>query len=387
MTRKKIIDEENSVEAAANLADDEEITISDVRTIRRGRPPKQPEIIDVEPEPANDDFEDAELVDENPYPVGSVGYRAFQDEDSPQITECNILVTRKPDGAGDNFLTPCKSRLSLSPIRNIELTMSESEIEEIVRNTNGGGHYYLQTQFGNTLGKGWSVSLADPPENIAKAKAAEAAAATPVTYPVATAEPPRDPMSDFLDTLEKQKRMRDLLFGEELRELQQLRQKAAEPPPLAEPRSETLTILEKALQSENPTITDRLLDYAFPTKEESSSHWLTDIIKLGLEHKDELAGIAQTVLGDLMPRPQPSSLEAMLKAAPPQMPQASIPQMPPPVFEAAKEPPPTLSNFKRRDPTNEPEIEPEAIDGEPVETEQNHFNESEVSDNDSESAS
>lgn len=325
MTRKKVSDDLSEADAAANLREDEEIVLSDVRTIRKNKR-RPPEPIKEE-EPDDDDFTDAELVDDNPFPAGTVGYRAFGDNsDTSAITECNILVVRKPDGAGDNFLKPCKSRMSESPIRNVELSATESEIEEIVRLNCGGGHYYLQTQFGNRNGRGWSVSLSDPSDAIAKAKAEQDAAKSPPPTP---AEPPRDLLDTMLENLTKMKMLRDALFGDERerleREIEQMKheiENRPEPAPAMQ-LPENLQILEKALATNNPTLQEKLLDYAFPPTE--SSHWIPDTLKLFFEHKEEIGGILGGLLSSFMPpQPTPQGIEAILRTQPP----TGVPAMP-----------------------------------------------------------
>jgi hypothetical protein len=42
-----------------------------------------------------------------------------------------------------------------------------------------------------------------------------------------------------------------------------------------------------------------------------------DLVRTGFEHKEELAGIAQMVLGGLLPQPNPQGIEALLKQQPP----------------------------------------------------------------------
>jgi len=316
MTRKKISDESFEADAAANLRDDEEIVLSDVRTIRKNKR-KPPEPITVELD--DGDLEDAEIVNDNPYPIGTVGHRAFgEDGDANAITECNILVVRKPDGAGDNFLKPCKSRMSEPPIRNVELTATESEIEEIVRANCGGGHYYLQTQFGNRHGRGWTVSLSDPPDAIAKAKAEQTASATPAA--ATAAEPPRDPLDSMLDNLTKMKLLRDALFGDERdrleRQIEELKREIENrpTPEPAAPLPENLQILEKALATSNPNLQEKLLEYAFPS--DSGSHWIPETLKTIFEHKDEIGGILAGLLGTARP-PQPSNIDSILRGTPP----------------------------------------------------------------------
>lgn len=329
MQRKKVLNDISEADAAANLSDDEEIVLSNVQTIRKNKRKAEPVIIE---EPADDDFIDADTIDENPFPVGTVGYRAFGDEsDANAITECNILVVRKPDGAGDNFVKPCKSRMSEPPIRNVELSASESEIEEIVRANCGGGHYYLQTQFGNRHGRGWTVSLSDASDAIAKAKA-ETAAAYTTAEPTPPAAPPVDPLDSMINSVTKMKALKDILFGDEQNryeaELAAMKIEIAnkpEPPP-AQQQPETLIMLEKILASNNPTLIERGIDHLFP--QDAGGHWLPETLKMAFDHKDEIAGILGSVLGGLLPKPPPPTqqgIAALLASQPPAAIQAAPP--------------------------------------------------------------
>src|SRR6185369_6808686 len=112
----------------------------------------------------------------------------------------------------------------------------------------------------------------------------------------------------------KQKRMKDLLFGDEKQklesEIERLRAEIANKPDTSPaPQSETLAILERAIASNNPTLQEKLFDIAFPPKDESSSHWIVELANTFFDHKDELAGVAQMLLGGFAPPRQPANLE------------------------------------------------------------------------------
>lgn len=328
-----------------NLADDEEIIVSNVQTVRKNKRA-------VETEPIEEPFIEAEIEnDADSFLPGTVGFRAFQDDDSPQhLTECNILVVRKPDGAGDKFLKPCNGRYSETPIRNVDLNQPETEIEEIVRQNCGGGHYYLQTQFGNRNGRGWTVSLADSPEAIAKAKAEHLELTRPANPPPQPLPVAVNPFQQRIDDLKLEREYDELKFGEERRrlskleaELEELRRSAAVPQTPPANQSESLTILEHALKSNNPTIQDKLLEYAFPSRDENSSHWVVDLFKTVMENKEELAGIASMLLGGIVPAPPQNNIESILRSQPP----SSLPQ---PVPE------PNRPQFQRERPPVEPPV-------------------------------
>lgn len=347
MIRKKNIGEINETDTVANLREDEEIVLSDVRTIRKNkRQPAAPLVIDIEP-----DEEDAELIedDDNLFPVGTVGYRAFGESDGsePAVTECNILVTRKPDGAGDNFLEPCKGKFSKGPLRSVDLTTPESEIEEMVRLNHGGGHYYLQTQFGNRHGRGWSVSLADSQDAVLAAKTAAA-----IPAPSAPAPPtaPVDPMAAFITSLRQTAELRGLLFGDtekQLRdEIARLRDEAANAPP-AEPKSEKLAMIEFAMAAPKSELADRVLDGLFPSTETPSRHWIAETLSVVLENKDAIAGVIGSLLGGVIPTAapaQPSTSFADMMRQPPPGELSNIPPAPPGGFRRNRpEPPPAES--------------------------------------------
>jgi len=340
MPRKKISTDAEMIEAIPDLEDNEQIVIEDTKRIRKEilqtERPKEPEPETVIVEPVED-----EDLDPPRYSETSLAALIFN-EDPEQIENqfCSVHVRRNPDSMTDRFLNPCGAVLTLPPLRNIELSAEKSDIEETIRKLHGGGHYFLQLHFNNRLATSWKVSLGDSPEAIAAAKAEKFSTENPQAPPAPVQ--PINPFDSFLESLEKQKRMKELLFGEEMKELETLRAKAAEAPTAA-PQSETLAILEKAMQSSNTTLQDRLLEMAFPSKDEGSSHWIVDLVKTAFEHKEELAGLAQMVLGVLVPKPQPQGIEALLRSQPP--------TAKPPAAEIAE---PSRSNFRRKAPTEPP---------------------------------
>ena len=326
MVRRNTLPANNDAEAAAKLNDDEEIVLTDTRTIRKNKRTPPPEIkID------EDDLDaiDGEIVDDDEdaplFPEGTVGFRAFgEDGDGPPVTECNILVVRKPDGAKDNFLRPCSGRVSELPIRNIDLSTPESEVEEIVVMTYGGGHYYLQTQIGNKNGRGWSVSLADPPAAVAAAKAAEIAASQPVTAPAAPATTEPSQFERRVAELRLEKEYDELKFGDERRRLERLETELAElrnakTNTSTEPRSEKLELLDFVSKLNNrPELAERVVDGIFPNEDSGGGrHWLADIISVAIENKDTIGSLFGSLLGGgTAPATQPSIAD-MLRQQPP----------------------------------------------------------------------
>lgn len=344
MPRRKNNPDTETIDAIPELDDDEQIVVenSNRRTIRKERVP-QPNaetINDVE------DEDQDEIADRQRFSETSLAALEFSDDLEFENQFCNVTVRRNPDAMNDRFVNPNHSVLTLPPMRNIELTAERSDIEEQVRALHGGGHYFFQIQINGRLGKSWKVTLADTPEQVAASKTPQPAVIQP---PV----PVENPLDSFFDTLRKQKEMKDLLFGDDLRRLeeleeenQRLREAAAQPPPQAAQLPENLLILEKALGVTNPTIQDRLIDAAFP--DDSGEHWVPATLKTVFEHKEEIAGLLGSLLGGFLPqpKPQPNSIEALLEQQPP----------------AALNPQPLpTSKFRRRtaQPTEAENVEPE----------------------------
>lgn len=327
--RKNNLQDQSDADAAAKLGEDEEIILSDVRTIRKNKrqPPAEPadlNIIDVD-----DENDEIDADSETEFPIGTIGFRAFGGDGDPHaLTECNILVVRKPDGAGDNFLKPCKARLGQPPIRNVDLMTPESEIEEMVRINYGGGHYYLQTQFGNRNGRGWTASLDDPPDALEKARRAEQAERQPIAA-AAAPDPPINHFEQRIKELELERQYDELKFGPERKrlekletELDDLRRKAAEPP--AAPKSRELEILEAVATMNKPDLTERVIDSMFPSEDDDggrgkSRHWFADLVSVAVENKDALFSVLGSLLGGGVPAtaPQQPGIDAFLRQQPP----------------------------------------------------------------------
>lgn len=346
--RKTTPPAEEVIEGIPELDDDEQfVKESSTKQTFRKEKVTRPEPAAKTPtaEPPVIDFDEDEDDDEPAFSETSLAALQFGPDDDIQNEFCNILVRRNPDSMQDNFATPNTAVLTLPAMRNVELAADRGEIEERVREIYGGGHYFFQIQYRGQVGKSWKVSLSDLPSN-AKVKSANVPQldVTPNSHDSSAIE--ANPFDQFLDTLRRQKEMKDLLFGDEMKELDRLRREAAErqnQPPGYRP-SETLQILETALKSDNPGLQDKLLKIAFPADEGDAGggHWITDVLKLGFEHKDELAGVVQMLFGGIPPQPPAGGLENFLRQPPPTLPEPAGTLEPP----AGDGPP--LSRFQRK---------------------------------------
>ncbi len=337
MRRKKVLDDAGVIEGIPDLKDDEQL-VSEVTTKRTVRKEKTP-AIDIEPEEVIEISDETERNDDEPaYSATSLAALIYSAEDEPLHNQfCTVAVRRNPDGMNDRFLTSCTSVLHLPRLINVELSADKEDIEDRVRSEYGGGHYFFQVHYNNRLASSWKSTLADLPPQLRSSKS------EPETNtPPPPIQEPVNPFDQFFDTLRKQKEMKELLFGDEQKrlelEIERLKTEAAKQPlPTPEPRSEKLILLEHALQAGNPTLQDRLLSHLFPEPEENSSHWIVDLVKTGFEHKEDLAGIAQMVLGGVLPQPKSHGIEALLRQQPPKDPALAEDMNPPP-----------RSNFQRR---------------------------------------
>jgi hypothetical protein len=166
----------------------------------------------------------------------------------------------------------------------------------------------------------------------------------------------------MFEALSRQKQMKDMLFGETEQalkdEIARLKDEIANRPAVPpEPQSERLAILEKALGVQNPTIQQRMLENVFPSDE--GGHWLPETIKTIFEHKEELAGLAGMLLGNLIPR-QPTAPAGNI---------AALMRSPAPAAIAAETVPVSRLTRKRPEPApaetpagNVSDPEPDAID-------------------------
>jgi hypothetical protein len=340
MPRKKVSPDSEIIDATG-LEENEQIVIEDKKTIRKERstPPPEPEVTDGEIV-----FEDDEETATPSFGETSIAALIYDGEQPIENQYCTIHVRRTPDKMKDRFATPCQSTLNYPALPNVEITADRSEIEEMVRQEYGGGHYFFQIRFQNRLGASWQSSLADLPQSIPRTEA-------PAIQPApAQPTPAADPLDSMLTNLSKMKALKDALFGdEEARLKEQIADLKAEiankpEPTPSEPIPDNLRILEKALGVNNPTLQERLIDAAFP--EESASHWIPETVKTIFDHKEEIAGLVGGLLGSLAGRPAaPPNIHEMLKQQPPA---AAIAAGPP------------ASNFRRkaRAADAQPEAEP-----------------------------
>jgi len=362
MPRRKTLPEPEPIEGIPELDADEQLVreTTTKQTIRKERVKADPEPAtappparDSEPDDDDDFFIDAEPDDERPqFSESSLAALQFNDAEEIENEYCNILIRRNPDSLRDKFATPNSALLNLPTMRNVPLASERYEIEEAVRDEYGGGHYFFQIQYRGNLGKSWSASLSDKPG--AGQVKTEPAAPTPIAAPV---EPAANPFDQFFDNLRKQKELKEILFGDELRELERLRAEAADRQNNSTVRqSETLSILEMALRADNPTLSEKLLKLVAPEPEDTGgSHWIVDLVKTGFEHKEELAGVLQMVLGGLAPASPPANqnIEALLRAPVP-APLAAIQQ--------SAEPAKPATTFKRRSPAQTDETSTAGMD-------------------------
>lgn len=354
MTRKKISTAVSNTAAVLDLEPDDDLveTVTTTKTIGRRKakieadPDPEPEFI-ADDDPGDFIDIDADTGDASPrYSETSLAALVYGDEqDEIDNRYCTVTIRRERDSLDDHFLQPCNSRMVLSPLRNIPLTDERIDIEERVRIEHGGGHYLFQLQFNGRLGPSWKATLADDPAAVRAAKTQDAPAARP--------DPPAaDPVSSFLDNLEKQRRMKDLLFGDREKEFQdQIAEMKAEIAAArsqpTEPKSERLVLLETALAAGQSTdLQSRILDNLFPSDEPERRHWIADVIDVAIQNREVLAGLIAGVFGGLGGPMQPP---------------------PPPVPAAASLPvsPPTTGLFRRA----EPPTEAETVEAETAETE------------------
>lgn len=349
MQRKKISTGVNNAAAIIDLDENEDLVEEVTTTKRVGRqrreraadPPPPPEFIDVD---ESDDDEDDEREDTPEFSDTSLAALIYSGgEERVENQYCTIAIRRNPDSMNDRFLNPCGANTNLPPLRNVELTADRMDIEERVRAEFGGGHYFFQIHFDNRLRSSWKSTLSDDP---AAVHAAKIATATPPAAAVAAAA--SNPIDSFLDSLEKQKRMQDLLFGDDKRKLEaeiaELRaaNAAAKAEP-SEPRSERLVMLEQALNTPNADLQGRLINHLFPSDEEGSRHWSADLFAVALDNKETLLALAGSLLGPLLgggvpaPAQQPQSFEDMMRQPTP----ATIPAPTPRFAFGQRTPPPS----------------------------------------------
>jgi hypothetical protein len=131
----------------------------------------------------------------------------------------------------------------------------------------------------------------------------------------------QNPFDQFFETLKRQTEMKELLFGEEIRELEELRRTANQPAAPTEPQSEKLAMLQYAEKMQNEKMQEKLLEYVF---DEESGGGLLDTAKFVLANQDAVVSIGQKIIGALFGSTggqtgamQPSDLEAILKQKPP----------------------------------------------------------------------
>lgn len=374
MPRKKVSADENSL-PEVDLDDDEQLVIenTNTKTVRRERVTPQPAAEQAKPAdvpPAIDIDDDAD-DDEEPFSDSSLAGVIFGEPSSENIENqfCTVHVRRNPDSMGDTFASACGDVTSLPRIGNVPLSTDKADIEDRVRRDYGGGHYYFQIHYAGQLGRSWRATLADLPEHLrngGRGVAGDTQPAAVFVQPPLPATPPVDPVTQFLDGLEKQKRMKELLFGEdrermerELAELRAENERSRQQP--MEPKGERLVLLETALAATSPELQTRLLEHLFPTDEPGGKrHWFADLADVALQNKDTILGLLGGLLGMAPPTP-PQTIDDMMRATPPMPPIPPLPPMPPVPSSFGRKPvtapPSEISNSK----SEIPEADAEAI--------------------------
>lgn len=364
MARRKTPTAAAAATAGGVYLDDDEQLVEEVTTTkkigRERRTPPSDDFITVEPEPPDD-------TDDEPaspqFGETSIAAVLFRDDDEPNYDDqfCTIAVRRNPDSMNDRFATPCTALTNLPPLRNVEITADKMDIEDRVRSQYGGGHYFFQIHFNNRLAASWKSTLSDLPTNQRTAEpAADRSVSEPATPAVAV-----DPFDTFLSNLEKQKRLRDLLFGDEqtrlTAEIERLKAEIAKTPAAAaEPKSEKLAMLEMALGLNKPELSDRVLNSIFPAEEEGSRHWLADTLSVVFENKDAIVGVLAGLLGGGTPPANTTNVMDMMRQQPPSV----LPAMP-----AAAEKPPDVFPRRKAVTPDAPDAESENADSAAIDAE------------------
>lgn len=369
MQRKKISTGTNNAAAVLELDDDEQLieTVTTTKAIGRQRRPKPAEI---EPEPIigevepDDDDDETEIERTPSYSDTSLAALLYGDGDEPLESQfCTVMIRRNPDSMNDKFLTPCGALTSLPPLRNIELTAERIDIEERVRTEFGGGHYFFQIHFGNQLRSSWKATLSDDPAAVRAAKAERLGLTQPPPVVVtAPAEPPPDPMAGFIASLQQTKQLKDLLFGDTEARMQaeidrlRIEAEAAKNAAPAEPMSEKLRLLEMALATTKPDVTERVLNSVFPAEDEGRSLW-ADLASMALENKETIIGLVGSLFGGGAPAAPPSIADMMRQPAPAALPERK------PVFNRQKAEPEPAAVADPAPAEMPPPAESEPIDG------------------------
>lgn len=317
MPRKKVSPDAEVIDGIAEIDGDEQLVEEVTRKVRRERvrrPTAEPDPVMADSDETEEDdardFEDARP----PFSETSLAALIYDDDFDHRFEDqfCTILVRRKPDKMRDQFATPCSTVMTYPALANVEITADRSDIEEQVRQLYGGGHYYFQIRFNNRLARSWETSLAELPT---------ATTAKPETASPGPAPTQKDPLDSMLDNLAKMKQLRDALFGDERerleRQIDELKRQIDERPvtPPVQALPENLLILEKALATNNASLQEKLLDYAFPP--DGGEHWIPTTLKTIFEHKDEIGAILRGLLVGPQPPQTPQAIDALLRGQPP----------------------------------------------------------------------
>ncbi len=356
MAAKKNSPATSGDENLPDLNDGEKIIISDVRTIQKQNVPGANsqtvnKIIDLQ---AETEDETDETDDDAEYSDNSLAALMMNGTDTIQNEFCSVAVRREPDSMGDSFLEPSASRKALPTLKNIEVTADREDIHERVRNLYGGGHYFFQIYYNGRLSASWKECLGDSPEAKAKAKAELDARNQPQQLQTVQQSQPAqqtvvNPFDQLIDGLKKQKDLKELLFGDEMRELDKLRDSKRQTP-TGEPQSELGMILQHA---DSPNF-DKLLERFLPGEKTSIVRDIVDgakeILPLGSEIGSFVGSLWTGISGAAGETTTETDIEQMMRQPPPGQQTQNAPA----------QPPPPRSNFQRRKPpaNNQPGEKP-----------------------------
>ena len=323
MTRKKISTDDTNVDVVAALDSDEEFIVNTTTTKRLSREKKTPPT--ATPTESVDISEDIEEIDAEPvipFSPDSLAAMIYTDDEEPDFANefCTIAVRRMPDAMGDNFATPCSTVSNLPRLPNVEITAERADVEDRVRREYGGGHYFFQIRTKDGLGRSWKSTLLDLPRHLrSEASGPEPEPAVVTVQPAASV----NPFDGLVDVLQKQKQLRELLFGDEEKrmrdELAELRQKL-ESKRDAEPQSDLALAVTLLKDAKDPSVVDFIRDAVLPSEDAEPKTTIWDFAKYALDNKEQIAGLLSMVIGGLLPQPaQPPSANVLdvLRAQPP----------------------------------------------------------------------
>ena len=386
MPRKRIPTSTNSPAAATALLDDDEQLVEETTTTKRiGRQRRTPTAeVEVTPPPADfiDIDDDGDEIEQPIFAETSIAAMLFRDQDESSVEDqfCTIAVRRNPDSMNDRFAVPCATLTNMPPLRNVGITEDKMDIEDRVRSFHNGGNYFFQIHYNNRLGGSWKATLSDLPGW--KPPTAEP---THEPTPVVQTAPAANPMDTFLADLERTKRLKEALFGDDQKryedsiaalrsELDAAKTATSNEPPM----SEELLMWKMAKDMPESEAKNRLLDKLMPADESGNRHWIVDAAQLALENKDAIIGVVGSIFGAFVQPQQPAqppNIADMMRSPAPALPtRPSVftkkpeptPAEPPPPPEPIAEPVTEAADISKGDETA---IEAEVVTEEPKKNE------------------